>query len=74
MSDDNLQRQCENALREGLSSGLVVEIRRLLEAGHAPSDVLAGCRLAGATTDTLTRLGVEAEIEAVAAEIQARRN
>lgn len=74
MSDDNLQRQCENALREGLSSGLVVEIRRLLEAGHAPADVLAGCRRAGVTTDTLTGLGVEAEIEAVAAEIQARRN
>jgi len=57
-----------------LPAGLAATIRRLLEAGEPPAAVLDACRQAGATQDTFTGLAVEAEVEAVAAEIRARLN
>jgi hypothetical protein len=71
---DELSRECDAVLRAGLPAGLAATIRRLLEAGQSPGAVLEACRQAGATQVTFTGLAVEAEIEAVAAEIQARRN
>jgi len=71
---DDLSRACDAVLRGAIPAPLAAAIRRLLEAGEPPEAVLTACRRAGATPDRLTGLAVEAEVEAVAAEIQARRN
>ncbi|HTU18975.1 MAG TPA: hypothetical protein VMG10_13020 [Gemmataceae bacterium] len=71
---DEFARECDAVLRSSIPAPLAATIRRLLEAGEPPAKVLDACRKAGATQDTFTGLPVEAEIEAVAAEIQATRN
>lgn len=69
-----LERACNKVLRSQLPAGLVGMIRTLLERGEHPKKVLYFCRQAGATRDTMTGLAVEAEIDAVLAEIQSRKN
>lgn len=69
-----LERACNAALRRCLPAGLCVLIRELLERGASADDVLTACRQAGATPHKLTGLAIEAEIEAVSAEIRARAN
>lgn len=74
MTNDELTRFCDATLRKGLSATLTALIRRLLERGEHPADVLAACRKAGASRRTLTGLAIEAEIAAVSNELRARRN
>jgi hypothetical protein len=69
-----LERACDAVLRGALPAGLAVVIRRLLERGESAEAVLEACRRAGATRGTMTGLAVEAEIEAVAAELKTRQN
>lgn len=74
MKSSELQRLCDGALRRNLPANVTARIRRLLESGHSAKAVLALYRKAGATRKTLTGLAIEAEIEAIAAEIKTRRN
>jgi hypothetical protein len=74
MTDDELARLCDDALRRGLPASLTALIRQMLERGEHPAAVLAACHKAGATRDTFTGLAIEAEIAAVMNEINARRN
>jgi hypothetical protein len=69
-----LERACNTALRSLLSPTLVGSIRRLLENGVPPDKVMEHCCNAGATRGTMTVLAIVAEIEAILAEMAARRN
>lgn len=65
---------CQNVLRKNLPASIAAGIRRLLESGHSARSVLSLYRRAGATRRTMTGLAIEAEIDAVAAELKARKN
>jgi hypothetical protein len=71
---EEFSRACDAVLRSTLFAPLAAAIRRMLEAGETPETVLALFEKAGATRATVVGLAVEAEVEAVAAEIRARRN
>jgi hypothetical protein len=71
---DEFSRECDAVLRSTLPAPLAAAIRTMLEAGETPETVLALFETAGATQDTMVGLAVEAEVEAVAAEIRARQN
>jgi hypothetical protein len=71
---NEFSRKCDAVLRSTLPAPLAAAIRRLLEAGETPETVLALFENAGATQARMVGLAVEAEVEAIAAEIQARRN
>lgn len=70
----DLEREAEAVLRGRLPAPLCATIRRLLERGAHPADVLAACVRAGATEGTMTRLAIEREIAAVVNELRCRRN
>lgn len=75
---NDLQRASDQILREGLPAGIVGLIRELLEKGEPAQRVktalTASIRRQSGRKHTLTELAVHAEIEAVAAELAARRN
>lgn len=76
MINDELTRLCDATLRKGLPASLTALIRRLLERGEHPADIMAFCRRAGVTMkgSPLMTLAIEAEIAAVSNELRARRN